>query len=306
MPCKSDMKMPLVLVLGLLCTPCFAQEVQLGFGIKGGTLRSFYEPGIEELERGVRDQLLEFCKHDPYLRYWSMVAPAEDEAERAGEPGLDVVLFLENDVLRIQLDVRSAFLSGLSQITTRFSARLVPPAEMERITMRGAPPPNRLAELVGKSFDGLLENNLTAVFSSMSQGYPLGRFGHDFEPAVTENRERFEMVLPIDTTDERNCFLRTSVFELRCESSRSTDTRLDSRGTGFVAGYPPEGVPSEARILGVIVVLEQLRIGTGAAEPLATTSHADLMRSLRPRLFFLRELNEGAHTCFGAEISIVP
>ena len=96
------------------------------------------------------------------------------------------------------------------------------------------------------------------------------------------------------------------MFELRCESSRSTDTRLDSRGTGFVARYPPDGVPSGESILGVTVVLEQLRIGTGASEPLATTSHTDLMRSLRPRLFFLRELNEGAHTCFGAEISIVP
>jgi len=303
----SARRLPLALALLLLPAPGLGQQVQLDFGIQGTALRSFYEPGVEELERGVRDRLLAHCREDPHLRYWPLVATSEGEASPSNLPALDVTMLLQDDVLRVQLDVRSVYLSELSEIATTFSERLVPPGQLELITTRGAPPANQLAGLVEASFDLLLANNLAGVFASIMRGCPLGSLPKELAPQVDEEGQRFELVLPIDVADERNCFLQTSTFELLCESRRSTDTRLESRGTGFGSEYPPlPSVPPEERFQGLRVALERLRIGTGAAEPLATETHAELMRSVKPHLFFLRELNEGAHTCFGDEISLVP
>jgi hypothetical protein len=192
-------------------------------------------------------------------------------------------------------------------LTTRFSERLVPPAELLRITTFGAPPRNQLAGLVERSFQTLVSNNLEPLFTCVRRGCPLGRFQHVFTPQVNQGAQRFEMVLPIDFEDARNCLLLTSTFELKCVTDRSTDTRLDTRGTGHRAAYPPlESVPPEQRTVGVKVELEQVRFGGGAAEPLAPATHAALMQTVRPASFFLRELNEGALGCADPRVSIVP
>jgi hypothetical protein len=279
--------------------PGRGERIPVCFAIDAG-LRAFYDD-VPGLERKVCLAVAEVLQGNDGIRFWT-IEPVP--APAAASQGLTVELLVKNGALRVRLRARSALLPSPSAVS-EWTGRLVDPGELARTTTAGVPRESEVAPLVQAALERLLAANREAFRAAIWRGFPLGRITHAVPPG--EEGDRFISVLPIDAADERNCCLKTSSFELRCVSSESTDTRLNTFGTGHSSEYPPSpGTPPDQRIHGVKVVLEAIRTGTetlpdGSVQPhyekLAKPAHTDLVRSMRLELFFLRRLNEDAHEC---------
>lgn len=315
-----------VLLMGIVAmfataSPAQRKSVSVRFTFKSDAYRQAYAPDPEKVERRVAERLLETCAADRYLRYWQWQVAGDVGAPWPADlrsDGIWISLVEEDEVPFVQLEIVSRFLSGLTTEGGPWRERLYPPGDADLTSLEGSPLRSQVAGVVAAALERLLglPENRRQVFTRTRGGLIMGDFRGELRLAANGDVARF--VLPVEYEDTALCLLRASLFELRCDSADHADVRLYSRGNDTARPVPAPTAPAPPaaseraageRALGLGVNHEKIRLSAAPDSETAfdPQTHGPILRTLVPRIFFLRELNEDWHRCHTAGgVAIAP